>query len=152
MSLLGVAGRPLLPILSPGGAYLVAVRELPEQEQRALLAIYDDLHGQILTVRRVLDITITDHVANAAGFASVIGIGGSTQPANNFSLVALPVAGSTQFTWAFGATEADTTYGIALGLSGPNTLPTVMKFVDRVRLDFGAVTPAGLQADMLLFR
>jgi len=152
VSLLGAGGRPFLPVLTTGGSYLVAVRDLPEQEQRAITAAYEDLHGQIVALRRALEIAVTDLTTNAAGFANIIGIGGSTQAANNFSTIAFPIAGSTQFTWAFAATEFDTSYGIVLGLNGQNTLPTVMKFVDRVRLDFGAVTPTGLRADVLLFR
>ena len=124
MSLLGAGGRPFLPVLTTGGSYLVAVRDLPEQEQRAITAAYEDLHGQIVALRRALEIAVTDLTTNAAGFANIIGIGGSTQAANNFSTIAFPIAGSTQFTWAFAATEFDTSYGIVLGLNGQNTLPT----------------------------
>lgn len=151
MSLQGVPARSLLAIPGRGGAYLVDLRTLPPEVQRVLEGLADSVHARIEALHRATDFALIQMGASF-GFVNLVGLSGSTQEALNFGKYGMPVAGSTQFTWSFGATEPDAGYGIQLTLNGPNTMPTIMKFTDRVRVDFGAVTPAGLKADLLLYR
>src|SRR3990172_1030741 len=148
MSLQGLPARPLLAIPGRGGAYLVDPTSLPPEARRAIESLADSIHGRIDALHRATDLALVQ-IGSSFGFVNLVGLSGSTQEARNFCRVGMPLGGSTQFTWNFAATEVDSSYGIQLTLNGPNTMPTVMKFIDRVRLDFGTVTPAGLKADLM---
>ena len=153
MSLQGISSRNFLskPYFSKGGAFL-SMGNLDPQTTQILNASLELIDQRFNLLREQLDQAYTSIANNTIGIVNAVGFSGSTQPALNFSKVALPIAGGQTFTWTFGATEIDTNYGIVMGFNGPNALPTVAKYTDRTVLSFAAPTPTGLKADLMLFR
>ena len=154
MSLQSISSRTFLakPYFSKGGAYLSFGSNLDPNVNEALASLMNMIDQRFNTVQAQVDQAYTNIANNTGGIYNAVGFSGSTQPALNFSKVALPIAGGQTFTWTFGATEIDTNYGIVYGFNGPNALPTVVKYTNRTVLSFASATPTGLQVDMMLFR
>ncbi len=155
MTLQGSPLYPYIPARSTLGSFLVSLDQVDPQLRQPLLDLSAQMEQRIKDVEDAVRNAFYQVNQHAAGFVQCVGISGSTQQALNFAKVGFPVGGSTQFTWTFQATEPDTLYGILYALSGrpdPAGIPTIVKSNGWVQMQFNAVTPAGLQADLVLVR
>ena len=148
----GVPDYAYIPIQSSLGTFLASVQNLPTGVQQVLQQAMTVIEQRFRDTDERIRQSNYRITRQGAGFSETIGISGSTQQAYNWSMVNLPVGGTTQATWTFRTAESDSQYGVLCGLNGPGTLPTVLKGTAGVTLQWASATPTGMRADLLLFR